>query len=73
MHKKIKSFFAQFKKGSAFHKIRAELQKKEWQAGTLDSEPMDMNMSSAGAAMADFSPLQKALNMASFLTTQCLI
>jgi hypothetical protein len=57
VHKRIKSFFAQFKKGSTFDKIRSELQ-KEKRVSDLDSDAVDMRMSTSSAA---FSSNQKVL------------
>lgn len=58
VHKKIKSFFAQFKKGSTFDKIRSELQ-KEKRVAELDSDAADMRMSTSGASTAAYSSNQK--------------
>jgi hypothetical protein len=61
VHKKIKSFFAQFKKGSTFDKIRSELQ-KEKRVADLDSDAAaDMRMSTSGASTAAYSSNQKVV------------
>jgi hypothetical protein len=60
VHKRIKSFFAQFKKGSTFDKIRSELQ-KEKRVSDLDSDAVDMRMSTSGTSSAAFSSNQKVL------------
>jgi hypothetical protein len=62
VHKKIKSFFAQFKKGSTFDKIRSELQ-KEKRVADLDSDAAaDMRMSTSGASTAAYSSNQKVVS-----------
>lgn len=60
MHKRIKSFFAQFKKNSTFNKIRSELQ-REKSEGELDLHAVDMRMSTSNTGFTDYSSNQKVL------------